>query len=187
MHGLVYAVFMSMGVFLRPGPAGRLASSRLESGEDRRATLVTTANVSARNAIRTPQFWCLWVVLCINVTAGIGILEKAAPMISDFFANTSTPVAAAAAAGFVWLGPQHAPRRSRDDAVRSFGFVAAGDWRAVIDDPAVDVVFIAAPNMLHLELIEAAAAAGKHVFCEKPVGGTPEQTVRAEQAARHAA
>ena len=36
---------------------------------------------------------------------------------------------------------------------------------------------IAAPNMLHLELVEAAAQAGKHVFCEKPVGGTPEQTV----------
>ena len=52
----------------------------------------------------------------------------------------------------------------------------------MIEDPAVDVVFIAAPNMLHLELVEAAAQAGKHVFCEKPVGGTPEQTVRAEQA-----
>ena len=67
--------------------------------------------------------------------------------------------------------------------MRSFGFArATADWRAVIDDPAVDVVFIAAPNMLHLELVEAAAAAGKHVFCEKPVGGTPEQTVRAEKA-----
>ena len=74
-----------------------------------------------------------------------------------------------------------------DDAVRSFGFArGTADWRAVIDDPAVDVVFIAAPNMLHLELVEAAAAAGKHVFCEKPVGGTPEQTVRAEKAARAA-
>ena len=39
-------------------------------------------------------------------------------------------------------------------------------------------VCVAAPNMLHVELVEAAAAAGKHVFCEKPVGGTPEQTVR---------
>ena len=46
------------------------------------------------------------------------------------------------------------------------------------------MVFIAAPNMLHVELVEAAAAAGKHVFCEKPVGGTPAQTVRAEKAAR---
>jgi predicted dehydrogenase len=75
----------------------------------------------------------------------------------------------------------------RDDAVRSFGFArSTADWRAVVDDPAVDVVFIAAPNMLHVELVEAAAAAGKHVFCEKPVGGTPEQTVRAEKAARGA-
>ena len=54
----------------------------------------------------------------------------------------------------------------------------------VMDDPDVDVVYIAAPNMLHIELVEAAAQAGKHVFCEKPVGGTPEQTVRAEKAAR---
>ena len=74
-----------------------------------------------------------------------------------------------------------------DGAVESFGYArGATDWRAVMDDPAVDVVFIAAPNMLHLELIEAAAQAGKHIFCEKPVGGTPEQTVRAESAARRA-
>jgi predicted dehydrogenase len=112
--------------------------------------------------------------------------------------------------GFGWLGQAHSrsllriptlfPQRTfdaelvicgdtlperREKAVESFGFArAAADWRAVIDDPAVDVVFVAAPNMLHVELVEAAAAAGKHVFCEKPVGGTPEQTVRAEKAAR---
>lgn len=63
--------------------------------------MVTTANVSARNALRTPQFWLLWVILCCNVTAGIGILEKASPMIADFFASSSTPVSATAAAGFV--------------------------------------------------------------------------------------
>ena len=74
-----------------------------------------------------------------------------------------------------------------DEAVGSFGFArATADWRQVVEDPGVEVVFIAAPNMLHVELIEAAAAAGKHVFCEKPVGGTPEQTVRAEKAARDA-
>jgi len=74
-----------------------------------------------------------------------------------------------------------------DDAVRSFGFGrGTADWREVVSDPAVDVVFIAAPNMLHVELVEAAAAAGKHVFCEKPVGGTPEQTIRAYEAAQAA-
>ena len=72
-----------------------------------------------------------------------------------------------------------------DDAVHSFGFAkGVDDWRRVMDDPDVDVVYIAAPNMVHIELVEAAAQAGKHVFCEKPVGGTPEQTVRAEKAAR---
>jgi predicted dehydrogenase len=74
-----------------------------------------------------------------------------------------------------------------DDALSSFGFArGASDWRQVVEDPAVDLVVIAAPNMLHVELVEATAAAGKHVFCEKPVGGTPEQTVRAEKAARDA-
>ena len=64
-------------------------------------TLITTANVSARNAIRTPQFWLLWVVLCFNVTAGIGILERAAPIYSDFFPDAGPQALAAAAAGFV--------------------------------------------------------------------------------------
>src|SRR6201999_1911381 len=73
----------------------------------------------------------------------------------------------------------------REAAVNDFGFPRASeDWRAVIDDPDVDVVYIAAPNILHVELVEAAAAAGKHVFCEKPVGGTPEHTIRAEHDAR---
>ena len=79
-----------------------------------------------------------------------------------------------------------APERI-DDAVRSFGFGrGTADWHELMADPAIDVVVIAAPNMLHVELVEAAAAAGKHVFCEKPVGGTPEQTVRAEKAVRDA-
>jgi predicted dehydrogenase len=76
---------------------------------------------------------------------------------------------------------------AREKASSSFGFTrTASDWRAVIDDPAVEVVYCAAPNMLHVEIVEAAVQAGKHIFCEKPVGGTPEQTVRAERAARQA-
>ncbi|MEU7488010.1 OFA family MFS transporter [Streptomyces sp. NPDC042319] len=101
--GLVYAVFMSLGVLLvRVPPDDWRPPGAAPAGSAPRA-LVTTAQVSARNALRTPQFWCLWVILCMNVTAGIGILEKAAPMIADFFADTSTPVSAAAAAGFVGL------------------------------------------------------------------------------------
>jgi MFS family permease len=103
VHGIVYAVFMSFGILVvrvpRPGwkPAGWDPKIVVEK------PLMTTANVSANNAIRTPQFWLLWIVLCLNVTAGIGILEKAAPMITDFFSNTSGKVTASAAAGFVAL------------------------------------------------------------------------------------
>ena len=56
----------------------------------------------------------------------------------------------------------------------------------MIDSDEVDVVVVTAPNMLHEELCVAASAAGKHVFCEKPVGGTPAQTVRIAAAAREA-
>lgn len=74
-----------------------------------------------------------------------------------------------------------------EQAVASFGFRrSSAEWQRVIDDPDVDVVVIAAPNMLHVELVEAAAQAGKAVFCEKPVGGTPEQVARAARAARAA-
>ncbi|MBQ1091301.1 OFA family MFS transporter [Streptomyces sp. B93] len=96
VHGLTYAVFMLLGVLL----------VRVTRGERPVASAPSTVDgvqVSARSAVRTPQFWCLWVVLCMNVTAGIGILEKAAPMITDFFADTPTPVSATAAAGFVAL------------------------------------------------------------------------------------
>ncbi|MFJ6699664.1 OFA family MFS transporter [Streptomyces sp. NPDC091272] len=100
--GLAYAVFMSLGVLLVRVPPPDWKPAGWQPSSTTRA-LVTTADVSARNALRTPQFWCLWVVLCLNVTAGIGILEKAAPMIKDYFADTPTAVSASAAAGFVAL------------------------------------------------------------------------------------
>nr|WSZ99430.1 OFA family MFS transporter [Streptomyces sp. NBC_00857] len=105
VHGLVYAVFMSLGVLLVrvPAPGYRQSESAGPAQPVAAGSLISTAQVSARSAVRTPQFWCLWVVLCMNVTAGIGILEKAAPMITDFFSGTSTPVSTAAAAGFVAL------------------------------------------------------------------------------------
>ena len=77
--------------------------------------------------------------------------------------------------------------RRRQLALESFGFVrAVADWHAAVEDSEVDVVFVTAPNLLHVEVVEAAAAAGKAIFCEKPVGGTPRQTARAAAAARSA-
>ncbi|MBX3011407.1 MAG: Gfo/Idh/MocA family oxidoreductase [Caldilineaceae bacterium] len=72
-------------------------------------------------------------------------------------------------------------------AKEALGFAeATTDWQAVITHPAVQVVNIASPNYLHLEMVRAATAAGKHVFCEKPVGRTPEETATIEALARQA-
>ena len=58
-------------------------------------------------------------------------------------------------------------------AADAFGFAhSTGDWRTMIDDPAIDVVHITAPNALHKEMALAAIAAGKHVHCEKPLAPT---------------
>jgi predicted dehydrogenase len=114
--------------------------------------------------------------------------------------------------GFGWMGQAHSrsaarisslfPRRAfdidlvvcgdnvesrREQAIDGFGFrEATEEWRAVVDHPDVDVVFVTAPNMLHEEVSIAAAEAGKAVFCEKPVGGTPDQTMRVAAAAERA-
>jgi MFS family permease len=100
IHGIVYAIFMSVGWMLIRVPAEGWKPAGWDPSQQERRELVTTADVSANNAIKTPQFWLLWVVLCFNVTAGIGILERASPIFQDFFPDAGTQVAAAAA-GFV--------------------------------------------------------------------------------------
>jgi len=75
----------------------------------------------------------------------------------------------------------------REAAVNDFGFEeAVPDWRSIMDRDDIDVVVCTAPNMLHEDICVAAAQTGKHVFCEKPVGGMPDQTVRVEKACRDA-
>lgn len=55
-------------------------------------------------------------------------------------------------------------------AAEDFGFSeATGDWRELLHDPDIDVIDITAPNALHKEMALAAIAAGKHVYCEKPL------------------
>lgn len=102
---VIYLIYMMAGAFTVRVPAEGWVPKGFDPASVRAKPLVTTASVSAKNAIRTPQFWLLWVVLFCNVTAGIGILEQAAPMIQDFFRQSSgtSLVAGAAAAGFVGL------------------------------------------------------------------------------------
>ncbi len=78
------------------------------------------------------------------------------------------------------------PERA-ENARDRLGFeLATARWQDVIEHPAVRIVNIAAPNNLHVEIVEAAAAAGKHIFCEKPVGRNPAETARIECMARQA-
>jgi len=62
----------------------------------------------------------------------------------------------------------------------------SNDVQAVIDDPAIDAVMICTPTVTHAPLVEAAAAAGKHVFCEKPLDLDLDVAARANAAAERA-
>jgi 1,5-anhydro-D-fructose reductase (1,5-anhydro-D-mannitol-forming) len=79
------------------------------------------------------------------------------------------------------------------DAARAEAFAArhgAGraydDYRALLEDPAVDAVYIATPNALHADQVVAAAEAGKHVLCDKPLATTVTDAERAVAACRAA-
>jgi MFS family permease len=82
--GIMYFCFMLFGVFaVRVPPIGWMPDGYAPPLKS--TGLITTANVTADQAPKTPQFWLLWVILCVNVTAGIGILEQASPMIQEMF------------------------------------------------------------------------------------------------------
>jgi MFS family permease len=94
--GVLYFGFMMFGVLtVRLPPTGWRPHGRTpEPGT------AAPDEVSPNRAIRTPQFWLLWAVLLLNVTAGIGVLEQASPMIQEMFPGQVSPTAAA---GFVGL------------------------------------------------------------------------------------
>lgn len=103
--GIVYFAIMMLGVANIRVPAPGWRPDGFDPSAVKKKALVTENDVSAANAIRTPQFWLLWTVLFCNVTAGIGILEQASPMIQDFFRDGAgdSSVTVAAAGGFVGL------------------------------------------------------------------------------------
>ena len=95
----VYAVLMAAGAAVIRLPAPGWKPEGWVPAVKKNA-LQTHADVRVRNAVRTPAFYLLWIVLFVNVTAGIGILEDAKPMIMDFFPDNVTE---ATATGFVGL------------------------------------------------------------------------------------
>jgi MFS family permease len=97
--GALYLVAMLLGATAARVPPAGWAPPGWTAPTSHASGMRTTANVTAADAIRTRSFWLLWIVLFCNVTAGIGILEQASPMIQDFFSN----VDANAAAGYVGL------------------------------------------------------------------------------------
>lgn len=94
----IYAVLMTCGAIVIRVPAeGWKPAGWVPKAKPK--AMQTSANVTVTKAVRTKQFYLLWIVLFTNVTAGIGLLEQASPMIQDFFSEV-TP---ASAAGFVGL------------------------------------------------------------------------------------
>jgi MFS family permease len=97
--GLVYAFFMLVGSAIVRVPApGWKPEGYAPPAQPKK--LVTTRDVYVYQALKTPQFWLIWAVLCLNVTAGIGVLGQASAMSQEMFPGR---VSAAGAGGFVGL------------------------------------------------------------------------------------
>jgi MFS family permease len=97
--GLAYMAFMLVGSAIVRIPApGWAPAGYVMPAQPRK--LVTNKDVFVYEALKTPQFWLIWWVLCLNVTAGIGVLGQASAMSQEMFPGRVTAVAAA---GFVGL------------------------------------------------------------------------------------
>ncbi len=84
--GAIYFVFMMIGAFAyRVSPAGWQPEGWTPPSEKK--TMISEHHVHLDNAHKTPQFWLIWWVLCLNVSAGIGVIGMASPMLQEIFAG----------------------------------------------------------------------------------------------------
>jgi MFS family permease len=84
--GVIYFVFMMIGAFsYRVTPDGWKPDGWTAPSENK--TMISQHNVHLDNAHKTPQFWLIWWVLCLNVSAGIGVIGMASPMLQEIFAG----------------------------------------------------------------------------------------------------
>ena len=98
--GVVYFIYMSIGAMAVRVPADDWKPAGWVPPV-KPVKLVTTAQVEVDTAFGTPQFWLLWGVLCMNVTAGIGVLGQASPMIQEMFTGRVSSVTAASFVGLL--------------------------------------------------------------------------------------
>src|SRR5579863_2411782 len=97
--GVVYFCFMMVGAtIVRLPPPGWAPEGYVAPTQSKK--MITTNHVFVYDALKTPQFWLIWWVLCLNVTAGIGVIGQASAMSQEMFPGR---IAAGAAAGFVGL------------------------------------------------------------------------------------
>jgi MFS family permease len=97
--GGLYLFFMAFGVINIKIPKSALAPV-VDLEKKSQVKHFSPEGMSVEKAIRTHQFWLLWIVLCSNVTAGIAIISQASPLIQEMFKGS---VSASAASGFVGL------------------------------------------------------------------------------------
>ncbi len=84
--GCIYLVAMLLGAFSYRIPAlGWKPHGYTEPVVDASKVFITSGHVHVKGAHKAPQFWLLWVVLCMNVSAGIGVIAVASPMLQDVF------------------------------------------------------------------------------------------------------
>jgi len=82
--GVVYFIAMTLGAFgYRIPPTGWKLEGWAQS--EKQHALISDNNVHLKNAHKTPQFWLIWAVLCLNVSAGIGVIGMASPMLQEIF------------------------------------------------------------------------------------------------------
>jgi MFS family permease len=100
--GVVYFAFMLIGsIMVRVPPPGWAPAGYVKPNEAR--GLITAHDVYVYDALKTPQFWLIWWVLCLNVTAGIGVLGQASAMSQEMFPGHISAVAAAGLVGLMSL------------------------------------------------------------------------------------